>query len=411
MGSLMLQVLTLVAVPCVLLLAVEVLPGFWPALLAWSLPAPEWLVAMLCLGGLLGLAFRRSRMFLAMLMLAIAGWALQRIAAGPVVELSRDAIYRVTSLLLPLGFGLLAISREFSLFSLRGLIWLAAAAGAPFLGRWCAQPEQAWLEPWLRLEIIPGENGQPVYLSQPALAAFGLAALLTAIRWLRRRSPLDRGLLWALMAAGFGMQRIPDEVFAPIYFWAAGLILVVSVLQEGYSMAYLDELTELPARRALIEEVQRLGRRYVLAMLDVDHFKNFNDTYGHDVGDQVLRFIATKMKRVGGGGRAFRYGGEEFTILFSGKSAEQVLESLESLRRTIQDAQLTIRAQDRPKRKPKSPRPRGGSLKQVSVTVSIGVAGRAADHRNAFEVLEEADKALYRAKQRGRNQVCFFGGS
>src|SRR6188768_1880524 len=112
-GSLLLQVLTLVAVPCGLLLAVEVLPDYWPALLAWSMPAPEWLVAVLSLGGLLGLAFRRSRMFLAMLMVAIAGWSLQTIASGPFVELSRDTIYRVASLLLPLGFGFLAISREF----------------------------------------------------------------------------------------------------------------------------------------------------------------------------------------------------------------------------------------------------------------------------------------------------------
>ena len=65
------------------------------------------------------------------------------------------------------------------------------------------------------------------------------------------------------------------------------------VAHEAYQMAFRDELTGLPGRRALNERMQRLGRNYVLAMSDVDHFKRFNDTHGHDVGDQVLRLVAT----------------------------------------------------------------------------------------------------------------------
>ena len=58
----------------------------------------------------------------------------------------------------------------------------------------------------------------------------------------------------------------------------------------------------------------------MVAMVDVDHFKKFNDTYGHDTGDSVLRMIATKLQKVGGGGTAYRYGGEEFSIIFNGKN-------------------------------------------------------------------------------------------
>ncbi len=75
-----------------------------------------------------------------------------------------------------------------------------------------------------------------------------------------------------------------------LYFLAAGLILVVSLIQTSYAMAYHDELTGLAGRRAFNETLLRLGSHYVIAVIDVDHFKRFNDTYGHEVGDQVLKW-------------------------------------------------------------------------------------------------------------------------
>ena len=97
---------------------------------------------------------------------------------------------------------------------------------------------------------------------------------------------------------------------------AALTSLCISLAHEGFHMAFRDELTGLPGRRALNEKLQRMGRIYTLAMADVDHFKVFNDTHGHDVGDQVLRMVAAQLRRVSGGGHAYRYGGEEFTLVF-----------------------------------------------------------------------------------------------
>jgi diguanylate cyclase (GGDEF)-like protein len=68
-----------------------------------------------------------------------------------------------------------------------------------------------------------------------------------------------------------------------------------------------------------------LGHRFTIAMLDIDHFKRFNDTYGHEVGDQVLKMVAAKLGQVRKGGRAFRYGGEEFALVFPNRSARTVL--------------------------------------------------------------------------------------
>jgi GGDEF domain-containing protein len=174
-------------------------------------------------------------------------------------------------------------------------------------------------------------------------------------------------------------------------------------------MAFRDELTGLPSRRALNERLMSLGSRYAIAMLDVDHFKNFNDTYGHDLGDQVLKMVAAHIGDVGGGGKAYRYGGEEFTVVFPRKSAAEALPHLEALRKEVESYQLALRGPDRPrkaKRKGRT-RQRGGwrGKDAVSVTISIGVAERNERLAAPQEVMEAADRALYRAKEQGRNRV------
>jgi GGDEF domain-containing protein len=195
------------------------------------------------------------------------------------------------------------------------------------------------------------------------------------------------------------------------YCAAGALIITLSVLRDSYNMAFRDDLTGIPSRRSLNESLHGLGRRYTIAMLDVDHFKRFNDTYGHDVGDQVLKMVARKMMDVGGGGKAYRYGGEEFAILFSGRRSTDALPHLEELRKTIADYRLSLRGGDRPKdqRQGKGKRGNGsgrGEGSYVSVTVSIGVAESGNGLDNVEEVMKAADKALYKAKGKGRNQVC-----
>ena len=106
-------------------------------------------------------------------------------------------------------------------------------------------------------------------------------------------------------------------------------------------MAYLDELTGVPSRRALREDLMKLGNKYVIAMIDIDFFKKFNDKYGHDVGDDVLKLVASNLVKVTGGGKAFRYGGEEFTILFPSKSINDVMPHLESLREQVSKSGYT----------------------------------------------------------------------
>ena len=116
--------------------------------------------------------------------------------------------------------------------------------------------------------------------------------------------------------------------------------------------------------------------------------------------------VASHLNRVGGGGRSFRYGGEEFTILFSGKSREDAFPYLEKLRKSIEDAQFVLRGKSRPKKPPRKQKKEKAQPKTVSVTISIGVAEPNKNRAKPSSVLKAADQALYRAKKRGRNCVA-----
>ncbi|GAB3476873.1 GGDEF domain-containing protein [Marinomonas epiphytica] len=173
---------------------------------------------------------------------------------------------------------------------------------------------------------------------------------------------------------------------------ASLLTWVWFLLLESHRMAYLDDLTQLPGRRALNEAFLGLSKHYAIAMLDVDHFKKFNDTYGHDMGDKVLKAVAKQLKTSAFQGKAFRYGGEEFTLLFKGKKIRNLEEQLEDVRQNIAEQEVMVFD---PKKQKDMP---------VKVTVSIGLA-HVESNELAESVLKRADEALYQAKRKGRNKV------
>ena len=157
-----------------------------------------------------------------------------------------------------------------------------------------------------------------------------------------------------------------------------------------------------------MRDLEGLSPPYTAAMVDVDHFKKFNDRHGHDVGDQVLRMVAGRLARVRGGGRSYRYGGEEFTVLFPGRAPGEAMPHLERLRADVEAAAFSLRSWSRPATRPE--KPSRSEAKRLSVTVSIGVAGvpaggKASSRDDAEAVLKRADKALYKAKRAGRNRV------
>jgi GGDEF domain-containing protein len=318
-----------------------------------------------------------------------------------------DIVKLAAVILLPLNFILLAVLKERGMMTFDGLLKVGIVAAQAFGVLWIAQgngPNLGALLGWSR--------GFGVGAGLPWIAqlSFAIAALALLTLVFSRRTKVEQGLLWALVAMFLGVTQIeagpsgraPDALY--FYSGTAGLVLVFAVLEHGYDIAYRDELTGLPGRRAFNNVMAQLGGTYAIAMCDVDHFKKFNDTYGHDTGDQVLRMVAAELSQVGGGGRAFRYGGEEFLVVFRGRSAKEAEPFVESLRRSIADRGFVLRSPDRPARRPgPAKETKQSSAPKVNISISIGIAERSKRHSTPELVLDAADATLYRAKEAGRN--------
>ena len=161
--------------------------------------------------------------------------------------------------------------------------------------------------------------------------------------------------------------------------------------------ATTDGLTNLANRKSFDEELERAcaeadttGHSVLLAVLDIDHFKNFNDTWGHQTGDQVIRYVASVIGRVGAPPRfAARYGGEEFAMIFSGETAAQVEQNLHEIREEVGSRHLKRRSTNED---------------LGAVTISAGFAERKKSEL-PVSLMERADAALYDSKHAGRNRV------
>jgi len=363
---------------------------------------PSFPLTVLGGGMLLAWRFGRSRLVLALAVLlltdrALLAWAP---AGGASSEVGR-AIFGALAILVPLDLAVLAWVPERGLLSRPGRAAIIGLGVEIVLVALLCQPLFLPLAGWL--EVAPGRAGLGA-LPPPTLVVFALTFLLVAWRAIRQGTALEGGAVWTVVATFLALSAGGGGLDSSIYLGTGGVILVLSLIETWHGMAYDDELTGLPARRALNEALSRLSGTYTVAMVDVDHFKRFNDEHGHDVGDQILRMVGTRLAGIGGGGRAFRYGGEEFAVLFAGKSIEQAREHLELLRRAIESSPFTLRAVDRPRTRPESPRAPGPRAR-LSVTVSIGMAAASEKTRKPDAVVRAADAALYRAKQSGRNQL------
>jgi diguanylate cyclase (GGDEF)-like protein len=326
-------------------------------------------------------------------------------------------VARAITILLPLNFILIALTEErgftassaapislflFLEFVFVGVLYRAAASQPLTLVRGHHLPMVSW--------------PSYVWLLLLATGVFLLA------RSLLIRKPADSALFWSLCAAILSFRFLDSARISTLYSAAAAAILAASVIENSYLLAYHDELTRLPSRRAWNDALVRLQHPYAIAVVDIDHFKRFNDTYGHDTGDEVLRLVATNLSRVTGGGRAFRCGGEEFAILFLRKNGSEVFDHLEQLRKQVEKSKFRLRGGERrrvargPERRNKATgqRNRSGvvtgrqgreSTTELSVTVSIGLGWSSGQEAVPNAVLEAADQALYRAKANGRNRV------
>lgn len=277
----------------------EGLPASQLAMLKLLPPAIATISLSLCL------RFNRSLLFFTTLALLQAYVLLQwYLPQQDWVE--AKIIWLALSLLLPLQIMAISLLKERGIFSWWGStrfallllllpVLLALAAASYF-------PEallQLLSRRFLELELL-----QQLSFSQPVLAMMVIALLVLNGRWFAHISAQNSALMLALVCAVAMLYFRGNDAVSAIFASAALLMLVVAVVQTSWSMAYIDQLTGLPGRRALEEELLKLGSNYAIAMLDIDHFKKFNDTHGHDAGDEVLQMVAARIRQSVTGGQS-----------------------------------------------------------------------------------------------------------
>jgi diguanylate cyclase (GGDEF)-like protein len=358
-------------------------------------------------GAALAIGFNRGRALFALMTLVIAYAAQQWWLQKGLGSLPARAVYAAITVFVPLNLALLALARERGIFNRHGLLRLTVIAAQVLFTWWAIGASQTEIADWIYQRFLDPAPFSAGRIPQFAMAVIGLGLLAAMAATLVAGSPLAAAFAGAIVAFSVAAHVPNASVTYSIFTAAAELMVAIAVLQDTFRMAFRDELTGLPSRRSLNERLAGLGSDYTVAMIDVDHFKSFNDTYGHDTGDQVLKMVASHINQVGGGGLAYRYGGEEFTVLFPGQAMEEALPYLEALREDIEAYRMALRAGERRRKGKRSKRQRGGwrGKDTVSVTVSIGVAERNDRLGTPQAVIEAADHALYRAKEKGRNRV------
>ena len=364
----------------------------------------------------LGLKLSQTRIFFIAGLFGISYIFVTMMPFPALLQIPRRSVALIIATTVPLSVALILSFGEGQLFGLKGLLRLLACIIPPaflvfsvnmgfvFVEKLLLYrmfPQQAWYLPAISLLFTIGSIAVVLTSKDYSLFHFNLATILCFI-------PLF-----------YSMNRIADSnlsvidmyICLAVSYSAISFVFLYALYRIYWQEAYVDELTNVLNRRALNKRLRTLGRKYSIAMIDIDHFKNFNDTYGHAEGDNVLRFIATNFSSEAES-RVFRYGGEEFTIVFPGIDAKDVFARVEKIRKRVAESVFFIRSPEKIRSKT-SRRQRGERTvhrESVKVTISIGVASRTWEHKTPEDVIRESDRSLYEAKENGRNRVVVAGG-
>ena len=219
--------------------------------------------------------------------------------------------------------------------------------------------------------------------------------VIIRLAMVRKQRVLDSVTLFVIVLMALGLNGISDYGVLAWLTSVSILMIILSMIFDAHQLAYTDELTGLPNRRALLETFLGLRQNYSVAMVDIDRFKQFNDRYSEDIGDRVLVRVGRVLKRAAVGGGVYRFESGEFSVLFRGKTAEQLRPDLEGLRRLVEETELKFDYE--------------GEEIITKVTVSIGVASKDPSLKRLEAVIKAASQALYHAKELGRDRFAVYG--
>jgi diguanylate cyclase (GGDEF)-like protein len=352
---------------------------------------------------LVGLLFKRMWLMLAILALALADRALFYFAANTAVNIEGGRlIYHAVSFLLPFNLCVFAFLKRKgdmtwqSIWFLVGILLQGCAVA--FFYKYQSLGFGAFLE------YSSTKRGllQGIPLSQLAMFAFGIAFAYYLFLYIRTRGVIERSFCWALISIFYALGLSKIGPVSSIYFSTAGLIFVISVIENIYIEGFQDEITDLPTGKSMLGILSRLDRGYTVALIEVDHFNRLRENHGRRVSKEVLRSVGSKLTTAAGGAKSFRYGDEQFAVVFPGMFLSDALPIMEELRQTIKKPGPILTDKKSPRKKPKRIEVLAN---KVQVKVSIGVAERKDLDMTPRQAIANAEKALTTAKNEGRDRM------
>ncbi len=303
------------------------------------------------------------------------------------------------SILFPLNIIWLSFSKERGIFSNYG-INKAIIVSAQLL----------WVFINIKIKsstpVTQGISKFYIGIKVPAVVIYILVVGLMLSCYLLKNRYMDLIYVSVLITSIISFYFSNRILLVAIFTSAIFVIVVIAMFDVSYSLAFYDPLTGVLSRRALEQELLKLGnRKYAIAMVDLDFFKKVNDSYGHDIGDEVLKMVASILNRTLSKAKVFRYGGEEFIVIFTGKSYNDTTTQLERTRRTIERRPFIVRSDNRPIEKSDKATKYSKGKGKINITVSIGLAQKTDLLKTGYDVIKKADEALYNSKNGGRNCI------
>lgn len=388
------------------------------------IPLPYYLLGFVfCLSLLLN----RSRELGVAMALLIIYFCIQKELQLPLEEVRPASVYFLLSAMAPIGFVLLALipeqrSRDFwgiasfiiaPLFAVIGMRILDASLSNEF-DKLDAEAVNAGLindsavnnsenlelglsQVWLTRADIP------TIISSEGFALFISCLIFCILIFFWRRTLSQLALTFCLGFSFITLNLLYVPMISTVMIIAGGLTLLSSLATHVFGMLYQDELTGIPNRKALNKAVASVREGDVVVMADIDRFKKINDTYGHDTGDEILKLVASLLIKTKYA-RVFRYGGEEFSLIFKKSSADEVAEALNKTRQAISDYEFIARSSG--KRLAFSSKSNLPENERTPINTSISMgAVTLLKGESPTDALIRADEQLYKAKKGGRNKV------
>ncbi|HWI40708.1 MAG TPA: diguanylate cyclase, partial [Verrucomicrobiae bacterium] len=226
---------------------------------------------------LLSMRFHRGRVFLAACVVAACWWGYREYLQDGVTGFRETVAYLALVVVAPFDIFLFSLMSEKGVGSNGGILRIIFLLLQVSLLEWVARFHKSGLVDALLFPLLPLQSLQSLALPQLSLLAAGFYLLVMLARLRSTGCSLIGVFAAVIVSLLAAAERLGDPVAFTLFSSSAALVLVLGLLQESYNLAFRDELTGLPSRRALNERLASLGRRYTVAMVDVDHFKSFND--------------------------------------------------------------------------------------------------------------------------------------